>query len=314
MKYINIFKLFLLLSFVLINASYTSAQSKRALLVGISNYSSNPHTQWSDINGVNDINIISSDLQKQGFQNIVTLLDQNATSKNIKQCLEDLVMACNKDDVVYFHFSGHGQPVLDINGDEGDGDEWDESIIPYDAYMMYEKDIYDGKNHITDDQLNYYFGKIRQAIGSNGFLYVIIDACYSGTLMRSPEIGNIDTFKEIDIHAPIRGINIGFDFGKDKIFKPVIDNSSFHRIESKKGYSNMIALEACQATQNVREIKVDGIYYGPLSFYVHKALLTNYISNNYLWIENVVELYRSDKRNYKQKIVCESTIDNGRGY
>ena len=46
-------------------------------------------------------------------------------------------------DIVYLHFSCHGQPVEDLDGDEKDG--WDESIVPYDAWKKPISGIYDGK-------------------------------------------------------------------------------------------------------------------------------------------------------------------------
>lgn len=39
-----------------------------------------------------------------------------------------MAVRCQSGDKVYFHFSGHGQPIVDENKDE-DG-EFDESMIP----------------------------------------------------------------------------------------------------------------------------------------------------------------------------------------
>jgi hypothetical protein len=69
-------------------------------------------------------------------------------------------------DTIYIHLSGHGQPVEDYDFDEPDG--WDESFIPYDAHMVYNKYIYDGRKHLTDDVLHQYYELLRKKIGSLG--------------------------------------------------------------------------------------------------------------------------------------------------
>ena len=50
------------LSFV---TTSSHAQTKRALLVGISNYSTNSATQWTDIHGANDVELIAITLKSQ---------------------------------------------------------------------------------------------------------------------------------------------------------------------------------------------------------------------------------------------------------
>ena len=131
-------------------ASTASAQAKRALLVGISNYSSNSATQWTDIHGANDVELIAATLKSQRFS-IAKVTNKQATAKRIRKELTSLVRSCRAGDVVYIHFSGHGQPFEDKSGDENDG--WDESIIPYDAHKAYSKGRYEGSNHILDDEL-----------------------------------------------------------------------------------------------------------------------------------------------------------------
>ena len=61
-------------------------------------------------------------------------------------------------DIIYLHFSCHGQPIEDIDGDEDDG--WDEALIPFDAKKKYQKGTYTGENHITDDELNSYLKRL----------------------------------------------------------------------------------------------------------------------------------------------------------
>ena len=197
------FRLYLLLVIMLLS-SVANAQRRRAFLVGISHYDT-PLTgyQWNNINGIEDVNLLTPVLKKQGFTT-TTLFDEQATFDNIVSQIAQFSNKTKKGDIVYLHFSSHGQPVEDLNGDEEDG--WVESIVPIDAYKIYKKGTYEGQKHLTDDMLNKYIRKLREKIGPTGFLYVVIDACHAGTSSRA----NDET---------IRGTHVGFTYN-NKVFKP----------------------------------------------------------------------------------------------
>ena len=239
-----------------------NAQRKRAFMVGISHYDTAlTGYQWNNINGVEDINLLSPILKKQGFY-LTTLLDEQATYKAIISQLTTFVNQTKKGDIIYLHFSAHGQPIEDINGDEEDG--WDEAIVPIDAYKLYKKGVYEGKKHLLDDQLNTFVKKLRKKIGPTGFLYVVIDACHAGTSSRA----NDET---------VRGTKVGFTF-TNKVFKPSTQKKSHYKIESSNKMSNVMFLEACRPDQVNMEIKVKGKRYGPLSYNISQALATSPLS------------------------------------
>ena len=119
-----------------------TAQTKRALVIGISEYEKSNDNAWGAIHGANDADLIISVLKNQGFKS-TKISDKAATAKRIRKGLSDLVASCKSGDIVYLHFSCHGQPFEDIDGDEEDG--WDESIVPYDAQMVYKKKAYEGQ-------------------------------------------------------------------------------------------------------------------------------------------------------------------------
>ena len=241
-----------------------NAQRKRAFMVGISHYDTAlTGYQWNNINGVEDINLLSPILKKQGFY-LTTILDEQATYQNITNQLSNFTNQTKKGDIVYLHFSAHGQPVEDLNGDEEDG--WDEAIVPIDAYKNYKKGVYEGKKHLLDDQLNTYIKKLRTKIGATGFLYVVIDACHAGTSSRA----NDET---------IRGTKVGFTYN-DKVFKPSTQKKSHYKVEATPKMSHVIYLEACRPDQVNMEIKVDGKRYGPLSYNIAQALQAKPLSAN----------------------------------
>ena len=257
------FRLYLTIVAMLLSSA-VYAQRKRAFLVGISHYDTAlTGYQWNNINGVEDVNLLNPVLKKQGFTT-TTLLDEQATFNNIISQITQFTNKTKKGDIVYLHFSTHGQPVEDLNGDEEDG--WDESIVPIDAYKIYKRDVYEGKKHLTDDLLNKYVRKLREKIGATGFLYVVIDACHAGTSSRA----NDET---------IRGTHVGFTYN-NKVFKPSTSKKSHYRIEASTKLSNVLFVEACRPDQVNTEIKVDGKRYGPLSYNIAQALSSFTITNN----------------------------------
>ena len=257
------FRLYLTIVAMLLS-SFVYAQRKRAFLVGISHYDTAlTGYQWNNINGVEDVNLLNPVLKKQGFTT-TTLLDEQATFNNIISQITQFTNKTKKGDIVYLHFSTHGQPVEDLSGDEEDG--WDESIVPIDAYKIYKRDVYEGKKHLTDDMLNKYVRKLREKIGATGFLYVVIDACHAGTSSRA----NDET---------IRGTHVGFTYN-NRVFKPSTSKKSHYRIEASAKQSNVLFLEACRPDQVNTEIKVDGKRYGPLSYNIAQTLSSFTITNN----------------------------------
>ena len=94
--------------FLAVSSVGLSHAKNRALLIGISEYS--PKYQWNSISGTNDIDLIKGVLKDFSIKE---LRNKNATFANITKELERLIAQSNPNDVVYIHFSGHGQPIED---------------------------------------------------------------------------------------------------------------------------------------------------------------------------------------------------------
>ncbi|MCD8291950.1 MAG: caspase family protein [Prevotella sp.] len=272
------------------------AQTKRALLIGISDYGNameNPD-EWANISGANDVRMLAPKFSHQGFQ-VDSLVDAQATYKNIIASLSNLATSCKPGDLVYIHFSMHGQPVEDQNGDEEDG--WDEALIPVDAKMKFQIGVYEGENHLIDDTLNGFFSNIRERLGEKGTLYVVLDACHSGTASR----GDNDH---------VRGIRDGFS-PSGKYYSPDTNSTSndYFTVESKNTDSPVTYLEACRSYQQNREVRdvQTNIWYGSLSYYISKAMDTIQITNGDEWIENVKTAMDYDRRLRHQNMVIESS-------
>ena len=275
------------------------SQSKRAFLVGISNYSSNQQLAdvkgWNDIHGENDVNLLVPTLKKQGFT-IEKLCNREATANNIRKSLTSFSKKCKSGDIVYLHFSCHGQPFEDYDGDESDG--WDEALVPFDALKEYQQGKYIGENHITDDELNSYLKTIRNRVGPQGFVYVVIDACHAGSSYRGDEDED---------SVVIRGTDKGFS-KSNKQYAPRIDKRGKIKVEKSANMANICILEACRSYQVNSEIREGGTYYGSLSYYVNKTLQTMKIDKRALWTERVSQLMNQDTRLVRQNVVIETSM------
>ena len=273
-----------------------SAQAKHALIVGISDYGNAQEdpNMWSNISGANDVELLSPLFEQQGYK-VTTLTDELATYSNITSALKKVAKEAKKGDIVYLHFSMHGQPYEDINGDEADG--WDEALIPVDAQMYYNKGEYEGKKHLIDDELETYISKIRSKIGVSGELFVVLDACHSGTASRGD-----------DEH--IRGVRDGFTrSGKNYTPDRSSETNEYFKLPTEEGQSPVTFLEACRSYQQNKEILdyESKIWYGSLSYYVARAMAEYPIDKNSGWIDAVKSGMAGDRRVRKQNMVIESS-------
>lgn len=272
------------------------AQQKRALLIGISDYGNTNEdpNKWSNINGANDVKLLQPLFSEQGFE-VLTLVDEEATYSAIIKSLNKLTRTCKKGDLVYVHFSMHGQPVEDLNGDEEDG--WDEALIPVDAQMRFEEGIYEGSNHLLDDTLEEYFNKIRSKIGTNGQLYVVLDACHSGTASRGDD-------------EYVRGVRDGFT-RSGKLYTPdrTRETNDYFHVPSQPGQSPVTFIEACRSYQQNREVldRSTGIWYGSLSYYIALSMQNFEIDRTDRWIMEVKSGMDNDRRLRRQNMVIETS-------
>lgn len=255
-------RLLLILAFVVAFPFIGNAQRKRAFMVGISNYHTNGYKVWNNIHGAEDVALLKPELEKKGFK-VQTLINEQATYQGILNALNPFIATSKKGDVVYLHFSCHGQPVEDgLNGlakDEKDG--WDEAIVPIDAGKEYNS-AYKGEKHLTDDELNGYISKLRKKIGPKGMLYVAMDACHIGEVSR---IG-LET---------VRGSSEAITSHPNNGYKPPKKKDSIRHypITKSADMAPTLFIEACESFQRNTEIRINGKEYGALSYNICQALL-----------------------------------------
>ena len=162
------------------------AQTKRALIICVGEQLDK---EWADINAENDILYVKQLLDFYKYSDVSIISGREATKQGILDKFDNLADRCVKGDLVYIHFSGHGQRMTDVNRDEimiKDKDRYDESWIPYDAYMTYcEQDK--GEKHLSDDEIAKLLSSIKTKIGEEGEILVVVDACHSGGSTRGDD-------------------------------------------------------------------------------------------------------------------------------
>lgn len=163
------------------------AQQKKAFLIGIGTYPAG--SGWKNLSSDNDMVYLRQALELYGFagQQVTLIQNEAATYKGIQQAMAAFVAGVKPGDVIWLHFSGHGQQITDDNGDEADG--YDESWVCYDAASSFNNVTYRGNNHLRDDEVDRWIREMTAKAGPTGSILVTIDACHSGTATRSQRLG-----------------------------------------------------------------------------------------------------------------------------
>lgn len=242
-----------------------TAQIKRALVMGLGDQQDKA---WNKINGDKDVPFVQAMLKNAGFKSVTTLVNRQATKVGIVRAFKRMTASCKQGDVVYIHYSGHGQQMTDVHNDEKDG--LDECWIPYDACRKASA-TYHGEKHLTDDELNVYLNAIRNKIGAKGKLLVVIDACHSGDGTRGDDdeiVRGVEDTLVVDSQYA-RGLYETFEaiksfFVGDKGKENVINT------KAKPLAERWITISACRSDQVNIEMKKPTV--GKLTYALWKEL------------------------------------------
>ena len=273
-----------------------SAQTRRALVIGIGQQEDKG---WGKINGDRDVSLVEEMLKNAKFKmgNVKKLVNQQATKAAIVNALKSLASQSKHGDIVYVHFSGHGQQMKDVHNDEKDG--LDECWIPYDAYRKpCEKDR--GEKHLTDDEVNYYLNAIRDKIGDSGKMLVVIDACHSGDATRGDE------------DEVVRGVEDIFEAIKSFIWgtSKEGDKKDVANPNAKENKERWITLSACKSDQVNIEMKSPAV--GKLTYAIYNKVKENTGNDNYDFIRRIRKFVNSNTGSRPQYPEMTGEIDRYR--
>ena len=250
-----------------------SAQTKRALVIGLGEQQDKA---WNKINGDKDVPLVQAMLKNAGFKSVMTLVNRQATKTGIVGAFKRMTASCKHGDVVYIHYSGHGQQMTDVHNDERDG--LDECWIPYDACRKASA-TYHGERHLTDDELNVYLNAIRNKVGAKGKLLVVIDACHSGDGTRGEDdeiVRGVEDTLVVDSQNA-RGLYETFEAIKS-FFVGDNGKGNFINTKAKPLAERWITISACRSDQVNIEMKSPAV--GKLTYALWKELKNSDKVNN----------------------------------
>ncbi|OQO13789.1 hypothetical protein B0A48_02021 [Cryoendolithus antarcticus] len=124
-------------------------------------------------------------LRKNGFNDITTCVDHEATRDGILKKWKQLICRTMPGDAVAFYYSGHGALVKSGNND-------DEKRSPLRSLQFIVPMDYDGSNSkdfkgILDVEISDFLWEITRKTKN---VTVILDCCHSGRMARNPKLGS----------------------------------------------------------------------------------------------------------------------------
>jgi hypothetical protein len=164
---------------------------KWALLIGINQYPNfAPRGQLTGC--VNDVEVMRQVLVNSfNFpeNHVAVITDEQASQEGIRGAMRELVQRVGPDDVVVFHYSGHGSQMTDLEGDEPDG--LDETIVPYDSGRAPHEN-----RDIKDDEIYLW---LKELTAKTSAVTLIFDCCHSGTIVRYADFDSEVRWVEPDL-------------------------------------------------------------------------------------------------------------------
>jgi len=143
-----------------------------AVIIGINKYQDEkiPDLTFARADGEGIYQILTDpELGRIAPNNVILLLDEEATAKNIRSAIGDEISRrAGEQDLVYIYYAGHGSPIMNPKSRARDGME--KYLVPTDAQL----DKLRGTG-IPMDDIQKFFGWIE----SKQVMF-FIDSCYSG--------------------------------------------------------------------------------------------------------------------------------------
>lgn len=177
-------KLFLLFYFLILSYQISFAQKKSAIIIGINEYYDAPgvKSKRHNLKGcVNDAKSVKSLLLNRfsfPTENIKTLLNADATAKNMNAALEQILKTGQPGDAVVFFYCGHGV-YIDNPATNNDPVKrgYSEAICMSNLYAPNNGCL------VKDNTLKILFNRF---VEKKMILTVLFDCCYSGNLPAPP--------------------------------------------------------------------------------------------------------------------------------
>jgi hypothetical protein len=229
--------------------------AKRAVLIGINRYQVPGADLRGCVNDVRNMQKLLTGLYGFAARDIVTLLDAQATKRNMQAAIRQLISSGRTGDVLVLHYSGHGSNVPDRDGDEAD--HRDEILCPFDL---------DWKAPLTDDWLRTTFDRLRKGVN----LTVVFDCCHSGTATRvlhPPDAPVVPRYlpSPWDLVATESGRRLR---GKVRATVHRATEARRRRSDVVTAAIREVLISGCRATQTSADAYIGNSYNGALTYHL----------------------------------------------
>jgi hypothetical protein len=234
---------------------------QKALIVGINKYPGAP------LQGcVNDARDVEAMLKQSfGFTNVAVLLDEQATTANIKSGLLSLIKDARPGDVLFFHYSGHGSQIRDTSGDEQE--ELDEIICPVDLDW--------NTKLITDDYMKWVFDQVPAGVN----VTVLLDCCNSGSALDQDE-----TYQPLGIgearDLAMQAEDASRFLPPPTYLKPLMEGkrskkrSLLTETQARNVNASAMLITGCQSQQTSADAYINGRWQGAATYSLTSSLRT----------------------------------------
>lgn len=216
-----------------------------ALLVGINDYPS-PNQLEGAVNDVQALKKILVDKWQFADKNVITLLNKEATFKNIINELNKLKTRSKANDQVFIYFSGHGTSAID-KGLKLALPSTSGAFIPVDFPLS-------AKHDLDSLQKTMIVGKwhlqpLLKELEKDRSVFVAMDSCYSGNAVRS-----INQYPFRKRYMPLT-----FD---DAFANNVISPTNI-KANDAYPYKNIVFLSAASDAEQADDISGDNLSFAP---------------------------------------------------
>src|SRR4028119_49130 len=234
-----------------------STPRKLALLVGINKY---PPVQ--DLQGcVNDVELQRHLLiHRFGFnpKDIYTLIDEKATRQGILEAFEEhLIKQAKPEDVVVYHYSGHGSLVRDpdpiIVSSSRDKSGLNGTFVPIDSELP------SSQGGVVQDIMGHTLFLLMSALKSEN-VTAVLDSCYSGAATRKLKVRARDNKgKNIQISPDEKS------YQEQWLSKLKLSRQQF--VEAyRRGVAKGVVLAATDPNQTAADASINGFYAGAFTY------------------------------------------------
>ncbi|MEB3174227.1 MAG: caspase family protein [Cyanobacteriota bacterium] len=259
---------------------------RKAVLCGVNAYKSSPHLRGC-LNDVDNLQNLLVDTFGFANSEIRVLKDAEAIKSNIEREWQWLTSGAGKDDVLVFHFSGHGSHVADLDGDEEDGRD--------EITCLYDMDFNNPQSYILDDEWYEWV----KGVNPEANLIILKDTCHSGGSSRLLSVANEAGFGEMILvedsalqqlgprsDASIYNVPDGrFLIPQDVPMRDWSANRHLLRINADS--LNGLHLMACQEHQTAADAYINGAFQGAFTYYLCDVLRSNQHLDSQTLIERI---------------------------